>query len=124
MYSINRKSAYLIMWIQSSACTTGVNVLVLFFSHLPLDFTCGFISTFACESSTGVTPEAPLEVLNLPCDGQVWRWCSWLGRRVSASTRYSKVLVARAVGNIVLQKGMETSIVQYAPVFLPGEPPL
>ena len=57
------------MWIQSSACTTGGNVLVLFLSHLPLDFTCGFISTFACESSTGVTPEAPLEDLGVPQGG-------------------------------------------------------
>ena len=54
IYSIEIKSAYLIMWIQPSACTTGGNVLVLFLSHLPLDFTCGFISTSACESSTGV----------------------------------------------------------------------
>ena len=68
----------------------------------------------------GLAPEAALEVLDLPCDGQVWRWCSWLGRRVSGSTKYSRGLVARVVGNIVLQKGMETSIDQYAPVFLPG----
>ena len=33
-------------------------------------------------------------------------------------------LVARAVGNIVLYKDMETSIGQYAPVFVLGEPPL
>ena len=71
----------------------------------------------------GLAPEAALEVLDLPCDGQVWRWCSWLGRRVSGSTKYSRGLVARVVGNIVLQKGMETSIDQYAPVFLPGELP-
>ena len=32
-------------------------------------------------------------------------------------------LAARAAGNIVLLKGMETSIGQYAPVFFPGEPP-
>ena len=57
------------MRIQSSACTTGGNVLVLFLSHLPLDFTCGFISTVACESSTGVTPEAPLEDLGVPQGG-------------------------------------------------------
>ncbi|XP_010829994.1 PREDICTED: complement factor H-related protein 3-like [Bison bison bison] len=42
------------MWIQFSACSTGGNVWVLFLSRLPLDFTCGFISTCACESSTGV----------------------------------------------------------------------
>ena len=72
----------------------------------------------------GLAPQAALEVLDLPYDGQVWRWCSWLVRRVSGSTRYSRGLVARVVGNIVLQKGMETSIGQYAPVFLLGEPPL
>ena len=33
---------------------------------LPLGFNCGFISTSACESSTGVTPEAALEDLGLP----------------------------------------------------------
>ena len=47
-----------------------------------------------------------------------------MGRRGSGSTRYSGELVARATGNIVLWKGMATSIGQYAPVFLPGEPPL
>ena len=31
--------------------------------------------------------------------------------------------MARAAGNIVLQKGMATCIGQYAPGFLPGEPP-
>ena len=31
-------------------------------------------------------------------------------------------LAAREAGNIVLQKGKATSIGQYAPVFLPGEP--
>ena len=33
-------------------------------------------------------------------------------------------LEAGEVGNIVLQKGMLASLGQYAPVFLPGEPPL
>ena len=32
-------------------------------------------------------------------------------------------LEAGEVGNIVLQKGMLASLGQYAPVFLPGEPP-
>ena len=45
-----------------------------------------------------------------------------MGRRGSGSTRYSGELVARAAGNTVLQKGMATSIGQYAPVFLPGDP--
>ena len=51
------------------------------------------------------------------------RWSSCLGRRGSGSTRDSGELVPRAAGNIVLQKGMATSIGQYTPVFLPGEPP-
>ena len=31
-----------------------------------------------------------------PCEGQVWRWCSCLGRRGSGRTRYSGELAARA----------------------------
>ena len=46
-----------------------------------------------------------------------------MGHKGSGSIRYSRGLEARAAGNIVLQKGMATSIGQYAPVFLPGEPP-
>ena len=46
-----------------------------------------------------------------------------MGHRGTGRTRYSRELAARAAGNIVLQKGMATSIGQYAPVFLPGEPP-
>ena len=52
------------------------------------------------------------------------KWCSCLGHRGSGSTRYSGVLAARAAGNTVLEKGIATSIGQYTPVFLPGEPPL
>ena len=58
----------------------------------------------------GLAPEAVLEVLGLPSDGQEWRWCSWLGHRVSGSTRYSRRLVAEAVGNTVLQEGMATAL--------------
>ena len=57
------------------------------------------------------------------CEGQVWRWCSCLGHRGSGSSRCSGELAARAAGNTVLQKGMVTSIGQYAPVLLPGEAP-
>ena len=39
-----------------------------------------------------------------PCEGQVWRWGSCLGCRVSGSTRYSGGLEARAAGNIVLMQ--------------------
>ena len=37
-----------------------------------------------------------------PCEGQVWRWCSCLGRRGSGSTMYSGELAARAAGDIVV----------------------
>ena len=46
---------------------------------------------------------------------------SCLGCRSSGSTKYSGELEARAAGNIVLSKGMATSISQYAPIFLPVE---
>ena len=91
---------------------------------LPLGFNCGFISTSTCGSSTGFAPEAARKTSVCSCEGQVWRWWSSLGRSSSDSTRYSGELVARAAGNIVLQKGMTTSMVQYPPVFLPGKPPL
>ena len=48
----------------------------------------------------GFAPEAALEDLDLPLEGQVWRW--YLGHRASGSTRYSGELAARAAGNIVL----------------------
>ena len=71
----------------------------------------------------GFASEVALQDLGLPLWGQVRRWDSCLGRRGSGSTRYSAALVARAAGNIVLWKGMATSIGHYAPVVLPGEPP-
>ena len=46
-----------------------------------------------------------------------------MGHSSSGRTGYSGELVAREAGNIVLKKGMATSIGQYALVFLPGEPP-
>ena len=52
----------------------------------------------------------------------MWMWCSCFSRRDSGSTSYSGGLAARAAGNTVLSKGMATNIVQYAPLFLPGEP--
>ena len=59
--------------------------------------------------SLGFASESGLEYLGLPCEGQVWRWCSCLGHRGSVSTWYSEELMARAAGNIMLQKGMSTS---------------
>ena len=37
-----------------------------------------------------------------PSEGQVWRWCSCLSCMASGSTSYSRELVDRAAGNIVL----------------------
>ena len=37
------------------------------------------------------------------CEGQVWRWCSCLGRRCSGSTRCSGELAARAAGYSALE---------------------
>ena len=92
---------------------------------LSLGFNCGFISTSTCGSSTGVQLlRLPWRAWVWPWEGQVWRWCSSFGHRGSGSTGYSGGLVARAAENTVLWKGMTTSIGQYAPVFLPGEPPL
>ena len=58
---------------------------------LPPGFICGFISTSACGSSTGVVLQLPWRTWACPCEGQVWRWCSCLGRRGSGGTRYSGV---------------------------------
>ena len=72
----------------------------------------------------GLLLRLPWRTRVCPCEGQVWRWCSCVGHRGSGSTRDSGELVARAAGNIGLERGMATSIGQYAPVFLPGELPL
>ena len=42
----------------------------------------------------GFAPEAALEDLGWPQEGQVWSWCSCLGCRGSGSTRYSGELAA------------------------------
>ena len=72
----------------------------------------------------GLLLRLPWRTRVCPCEGQVWRRCSCLGRRGSGSTRDSGELVARAAGNIVLERGMATRIGQYTPIFLPVEPPL
>ena len=92
---------------------------------LPLGFNCGFITTSTCGSATGVwLLRLPSRAWVCPCEGQVWKWYSCFSRRGSGSSRYSGGLVIRVVGNIVPQKGMATSIGQYAPVFFPREPHL
>ena len=50
----------------------------------------------------GFAPEAALEDLGSPREGQGWSWGSGLGRRGSGSARYPGALVAGAAGNTVL----------------------
>ena len=50
----------------------------------------------------GLLLRLPWRTWVCPSEGQVWRWCSYLDRRGSGSTRYSVELAARAAGNIVL----------------------
>jgi len=91
---------------------------------LPLSFTCGFISTCACGSSSGgLFPRLPWRICVCLSEAQVWKWCSFSGCRSSGSTRYSGELVARLAGNTVLYKGMATTIGKYIPVILSGELP-
>ena len=87
---------------------------------LSLGFNCGFISTCACGRPLGFKLlRLPWRAWVCPCEGQLWRWCSFLDCRGSGSTRYSWGLTATAAENIILYKGMATSIDQYvAPVFL------
>ena len=51
----------------------------------------------------GLLLRLPWRAWVCPCEGQVWRGCSCLGRRGSASTGYSGELVARAAGNSALE---------------------
>ena len=71
----------------------------------------------------GLAPEAALEGLGLPLWGPDVEVVQLLGSQQFWQHQYSRELAARAAGNIVLWKGMATSTGQYAPVFLPGDPP-
>ena len=76
---------------------------VFFLSHTAPGFQLWFyFHLYMWVIYKGLAPEASLEGLGLPWEGQVWRWCSCLGCRGSGSTRYSGGLVARVVGNTVL----------------------
>ena len=70
-----------------------------------------------------LAPEAALEGLGLPLWGPDVEVVQLLGSQQFWQHQYSRELAARAAGNIVLWKGMATSIGQYAPVSLPGEAP-
>ena len=50
----------------------------------------------------GLLLRLPWRTWVCPCEGQVWRWCSYLGHRGSGSTMFSRGLVAKAAGNIML----------------------
>ena len=50
----------------------------------------------------GLLLRLPWRIWVCPCEGQGWRWCSYLGHRGFGRTRYSGELAARAAGNIVL----------------------
>ena len=56
----------------------------------------------------GLLLRLPWRTWVCPSGGQVWRWCSCLGRRGSGSTRSSGELAARAAGNIVQPAGAST----------------
>ena len=43
----------------------------------------------------------PLRAWACPCEGPVWRWCSYLGCRGSGNTGYSEELAARVAENTV-----------------------
>ena len=94
-----------------------------FLSHTAPGFQLFYFHLWIRVVHWGLLLRLPWRTWVCPCEGQVWRWSSCLGGRGSGSTRYSEELVARAAGNIVLQKGMTTSISQYAPGFFPGEFP-
>ena len=96
--------------------------MVFFLSHTAPEFQLFYFHFCMWVVHWGLLLRLPWRTWVCPCEGQVWRWCSCLGHRGSGSTRYSGELAARAARNIVLYKGMATSIGQYAPVFLPGEP--
>ena len=70
----------------------------------------------------GFAPEAALEGLGFPLWGPGVEVVQLLGLQGFWQHQVPGELAAREAGNIVLQKGKATSIGQYAPVFLPGEP--
>ena len=95
-------------------------------STLALGFNCGFTSTSACGSLTGVCswgcPGGCGSALVRARCGQVWMRYRGLGYRGSGSTRYSREFWAMVVRNIVLYKGMATSISQHTPYCLENPP--
>ena len=76
---------------------------VFFLSHTAPGFQLWFYFHLGlCIAHWALLLRLPWRTWVCPCEGQVWRWCSCLGRRGSGSTRYSGELAARAAGNTVL----------------------
>ena len=97
---------------------------IFFLSHTMLRFQLWFyFHLYMWVVHWALLLRLPWKTWVCPSENQVWQWYSYLGRRGSGSTRYSGGLAARVAGNIVLQKGVASNLVQYTPVFLPGEPP-
>ena len=93
---------------------------------LPLGFNCGFISTSACGLSTGVCSwGCPGGLGSAPkrtrCGGGAAACVA--GVLAEPGTQGVGGLEARAAGNIVLWKGMATSIGQYFPIILAWRTP-
>ena len=78
-------------------------VWVLFLSHTASGFQFWFYF-YLCMWIVhwGFLLSLPWRTWVCPSEGQVWRWCSYLGNRGPGSNRYSGELVASAAGNKVL----------------------
>ena len=97
--------------------------LVFFLNHTAPGFQLWFyLHPYKWVVHWGLALEAALEGLGLPLWGPGMEVVQLLGSWVRAAP-VLRGLTAREAGNIVLSKGMATSIGQYTPVFLPGEPP-
>ena len=76
---------------------------VFFLSHTAPGFQLWFyFHLYVWVIHWGLLLRLPWRTWVCPCEGQVWKWYSCLGRRGSGSSRYSGELAARAAGNIVL----------------------
>ena len=76
---------------------------VFFLSHTAPEFQLWFyFHLYMWVIYWGLLLRLPWRAWVCPCEGQVWRWCSCLGRKGPGSTRNSGKPVVRAVGNIVL----------------------
>ena len=108
LYISQTESAQLIVWIFSEVVG---RLQVFFLSHPAPGFQLWFYFHLCMwVVHWGLHLRLPWRAWVCPCEGQVWRCCSCLGHRGSGSTRYSGELTVREAGNIVLQKGMATSI--------------